>query len=78
MDIAIIKNNLLEAESVFSIPYFERQFQSDTQCKNELKLNLWLTVPKGATPVNQTSTTDWQMAAQWDNMISIMPHQVYY
>jgi hypothetical protein len=52
MDIAIIKNNLLEAESVFSIPYFERQFQSDTQCKNELKLNLWLTVPKGATPVN--------------------------
>ena len=25
------------------------------------KLNLWLTAPKGATPVNQTSATDWQI-----------------
>ena len=32
-----------------------------------LKLNLWLTAPKGVTPVNQTSATDWQMAAQGDN-----------
>ena len=24
---------------------------------------MWLTAPKGATPVNQTSATDWQMAA---------------
>ena len=28
-----------------------------------------LTVPKGATPVNQTSATDWQMAARWDVII---------
>ena len=32
------------------------------------KLNLWLTTPKGTTPVNQTSATDWQMAARWDNV----------
>ena len=24
------------------------------------KLNLWLTAPKGATPVNYTSATDWR------------------
>ena len=35
-------------------------------------INLWLTPPKGATPVNQTSATDWQMAVQRDNVISIM------
>ena len=31
---------------------------------------------KGATPVNQTSTTDWQMAARRDNVISITLRQV--
>ena len=25
------------------------------------KLNLWLTAPKGATPVNYTSETDWHI-----------------
>ena len=38
------------------------------------KLNLWLTVPKGATPVNETPATDWQMK---DNVISITVRQVY-
>jgi len=28
----------------------------------KIKLNLWLTAPKGTTPVNYTSATDWQMA----------------
>ena len=37
----------------------------------KLNLNLWLTAPKGATPVNQTSTTDWQMAVRRDIVISI-------
>ena len=32
------------------------------------KLNLSLTTPKEATPVNQTSTTDWQMAVRRDNI----------
>ena len=27
----------------------------------KLKLNLWLTAPKEATPVNSTSGTDWQI-----------------
>ena len=36
-----------------------------------IKLNLWLTAPKGDTPVTQTSATDWQMAVRWDNVISI-------
>ena len=40
-------------------------------------LNLWLTAPKGATPVNQTSATDWQIAVQRDNVISITLRQVY-
>ena len=35
------------------------------------KLNLWLTAPKGATPVNDTSATDCQMEVQRDNVISI-------
>ena len=39
--------------------------------------NLWLTAPKGATPVNYTSATDWQIAVGQDNVISIMLHQVY-
>ena len=43
----------------------------------KLKLNLWLTAPKGATPVNQTSATDWQIAVRRDNVISIALHQVY-
>ena len=42
----------------------------------KIKLNLWLTAPKGATPVNETSATDWQMAAQRDNVISITLCQV--
>ena len=40
------------------------------------KLNLWLTVPKGATLVNKASATDWQMTPQRDNVISITLHQV--
>ena len=48
----------------------------DKQCRNSIKLNLWLTAPKGPTPVNQTSATDGQMAARWDNVISIMLRQV--
>ena len=31
---------------------------------NELKLNLWLKTPKGATPVNWTSATDWQIVVR--------------
>ena len=41
------------------------------------KLNLWLTAPSGATPVNQNYTTDWQMAVRRDNVISITLRQVY-
>ena len=41
------------------------------------KLNLWLKAPKGATPVNKTSATDWQMAARRNNVIGIMLRQVY-
>ena len=41
------------------------------------KLNLLFTAPKGATPINYTSATDWQMAVQQDNVISITLHQVY-
>ena len=43
----------------------------------KIKLNLWLTAPKGAKPVNQTPATDWQMAARRDNVISITLRQVY-
>ena len=39
------------------------------------KLNMWLTTPKGATPVNYTSATDWQMAVRRD-VISITIRQV--
>ena len=42
-----------------------------------LKLNLWLTALKGATPVNQTSEKGWQMAVRLDNVISISLRQVY-
>ena len=38
--------------------------------------NLWLTAPKGATPVNWTSATDWQMVVRRDNVISITLSQV--
>ena len=31
------------------------------------KLNLWPTAPKGATPVNFTSATDWQIAVRRDD-----------
>ena len=43
--------------------------------KLKIKLNLWLTAPKGATPVNQTSATNWQMAVGRDNVISITLRQ---
>ena len=33
------------------------------------KLDLWLTIPKGATPVNKTSVTNWQMVVRRDNVI---------
>ena len=39
------------------------------------KLNLWLTAPKEATPVNYTSATHWQMTARRD-VISITLRQV--
>ena len=39
------------------------------------KLDLWLIAPKGATPVNQISATDWQIAVQRDNVISITLRQ---
>ena len=35
-----------------------------------------LTAPKGATLVNWTSATDWQIAVLQDNVISIMLCQV--
>ena len=41
------------------------------------KLNLWLTAPKGATPVNQTSATDWQITVRRDNVISTTLRQVF-
>ena len=44
--------------------------------KIKIKINLWLTAPKGATPVNLTSATDWQMAALRDNVSSITLRQV--
>ena len=38
---------------------------------------MWLTAPEGATPVNETSETDWQITVRWDNVISITLRQVY-
>ena len=35
-----------------------------------------LTAPKGGTPVNWTSATDWQMEARRDNVFSITFRQV--
>ena len=31
---------------------------------------MWFTAPKGATPVNKSSETDWQIGARRDNEIS--------
>ena len=39
-------------------------------------INLWLIALKGATPVNYTSATDWQMTILRDNVISITLRQV--
>ena len=44
--------------------------------KKIIKINLWLSAPEGATPVNWTSATDWQMAVLQDNVISIKLRQV--
>ena len=33
--------------------------------------------PKGDTQDYKTSAIDWQIAVRWDNMISIIPHQIY-
>ena len=38
----------------------------------KIKLNLWLTAPRGAITVNLSSVTDWDMVVRRDNMISIM------
>ena len=38
---------------------------------------MWLIAPKGATLVNLTSETDWQMAVQLHNMVSITLRQIY-
>ena len=37
---------------------------------------MWLTAPKGAKPINETSATDWQMTVRRDNVISITLRQV--
>jgi hypothetical protein len=34
---------------------------------NNKKINVWLTAAKGATPVNETSATEWQMAMKLVN-----------
>jgi hypothetical protein len=39
-------------------------------------LNLWLTAPKGVTSVNYIYATDWQIAVQRDNVVSITLRQV--
>ena len=40
-----------------------------------LDLNLKLTASKGATPVNYFC--DWQLVAEWDNVISYTLQQIY-
>ena len=45
--------------------------------KLNIKLNLWLTAPKGTTSVNQTSESEWQMPLRLDIVISITLGQVY-
>ena len=58
-----VKENLIQGntELAINVRALTSQFQSfDVSILKNL--NLWLTAPKGATPVNQTSATDWQMA----------------
>ena len=38
---------------------------------------MWLTAPKEIMQVNETLETDWQMAAQRDNVIRITLLQIY-
>ena len=54
----------------------EKKLVKLTILKLKKKINLWLTAPKRATPVNYTSATDWQMAARRDNVICITLRQV--
>ena len=42
----------------------------------QTKLYLLLIAPKGTTPVNQTSATDWQIVERRDNVISITLRKV--
>ena len=44
--------------------------------KIKLKVNMWLTAAKGATPVNYTSATDWHMELRRNNVISNTLYQV--
>ena len=41
------------------------------------KLRIDMSLVLGATPINYTSVTDWQMETRQDNMISITLRQVY-
>ena len=59
-------SSLLYCELFFKI--HSNIFVILTKYYNKIKINLWLTAPKGATPVNWTSATDWQMAVQRDNV----------
>ena len=43
---------------------FEPKRDENGEWRRLQKLNLWLTAPKGATPVNQTSVTDRQMTVR--------------
>ena len=38
--------------------------------KFKLKPNLWLTTPRGATPIKYISVNDWQMAVRRDIVIN--------
>ena len=42
-----------------------------------LKINLWLTAPRGATSVNNTSGTNCQMEERRDNVINFTLRQVH-
>ena len=59
----------------------KEQYLPEKSCEASVverkKLNMCLTVLKRATPINWTSVTDWQMTVLWDNVISIMPYQIY-
>ena len=54
------KNTFIEMKMKYTFTYTCVRGSSYYQLK--IKLNLWFTAPKGATPVNQTPATDWQMA----------------